>query len=46
MNARCFIPSHKLGKLYRYQQTRPPEKQYSGSLQKLLAILREFFDRW
>jgi hypothetical protein len=41
-----FIPSHKLAKLYQYQQTRPPEKQYSGRFKTILAILREFLDRW
>jgi hypothetical protein len=43
---RCFIPSNAVGWIYRYQQTRPPEKQYSGRFEKLVGMLRDLLDRW
>jgi hypothetical protein len=43
---RCFIPSCDLGQIYKYQQTRPPEKQYSGRFGMLVNLLRELAERW
>jgi hypothetical protein len=40
------IPSNRLGPLYRYQATRPQQKQHSGPLKRLMKLLHEFFDRW